>query len=106
MLLQPVDDETIRREQAQQGIVVDGLQRADPGVELLLGELYLQDAEALVPKRRFGRQNIPQEAGGGRMTTKKGQLTRAVYTLSSDAARCVIHSLPRSENAPTYGRLC
>ena len=56
VLPQPVDDEAIRREQAQQAVVIDRLQGADPGIELLLGQLYLQDAEALIPERRFGRQ--------------------------------------------------
>ena len=51
MLLEPVDDEAIWREQAQRGTFVLGLKRPNPGVELLLRKLRLQNAEAMIPKR-------------------------------------------------------
>ncbi len=62
VLLQPVDDEAIGRQQPQLVTVLDRLQRPNPGVELLLGQLCLQDAKTVVPQRRFGRQHIPRQA--------------------------------------------
>ena len=49
MLLQPVNNKAIGCEEPQDVAVIHGLQRANPGVELLLGKLRLKDAEALVP---------------------------------------------------------
>ncbi len=49
VLLQPVNDKPVRREEAQDLAIIDGLQGANPGIELLLGQLRLQDAKALVP---------------------------------------------------------
>jgi hypothetical protein len=49
MLLQPVDHEAVGREQAQDTTVIDGLQGANPGVELLLGKLCFQDSQTLIP---------------------------------------------------------
>jgi len=88
VLAEPIDDKAIRREQAQRGVIIDGLQWSDPGVELLLGKLYLQDAEALVPKRRLDRQNTPRWAADGGVATMKKANDRAVYTLCTGAARC------------------
>ena len=36
VLLQPVDDKSIRREEAQHAAVIDGLKGPNPGIELLL----------------------------------------------------------------------
>ena len=47
--LNPVDDEAIRREELELRAVLDGLQRPNPGIELLLGELTLEGALALCP---------------------------------------------------------
>ena len=49
----PVDDEAIRRQQPQRAVSFDGLQRPNPGVELLLGQLGLERTHAASPKRRF-----------------------------------------------------
>ena len=54
MLLEPVDYKPIGCEKPQNRAIVDGLQGPDPGIELLLRKLRLQDADALVPERRFG----------------------------------------------------
>ena len=60
MLLQPVNDEAVGGEEAQNGAVFDGLKRANPGVEILLGELRLKIADAAIPKRYLGCQLSPQ----------------------------------------------
>jgi hypothetical protein len=49
MLFQPINHEAVWRKQAQHPAVVDGLKRADPGIELLLGKLRFKDAQTLVP---------------------------------------------------------
>ena len=49
----PVDDVTVGRQQAQATPVLDCLQRPDPGVERLFGELRFQAAEALMPERNL-----------------------------------------------------
>ena len=49
VVLQPVDDKAVGSQQAQDSPVIDRLKRPNPGVELLLGQLGLQDAKALVP---------------------------------------------------------
>ena len=49
VLLQPIDDKPVWREQAQDLAVVDRLQGANPGVELLLGKLRLKDTQTLAP---------------------------------------------------------
>ena len=51
VLLQPVNDKAIGRQQPQDAAVVNGLQWSNPGVKLLLRELCLQGAKALVPER-------------------------------------------------------
>src|SRR5210317_1369310 len=60
VLLQPVDDETVRSQKPQHRSLFYGLEGPDPRIELLLGQLPLQDANALVPKRRFCSQEIPR----------------------------------------------
>jgi hypothetical protein len=56
VIAHPVDDEMIRREQAQLIIGFDGLQRPDPGIEILLRQVALEGAQALVPKGRTCRR--------------------------------------------------
>ena len=94
MLLEPVYDEAVWRQQAQHGVPFDRLQGPDPGIELLLRQFGLQDADALVPKRRFSRQEIPRRA---RMAPKSVKLMKdgGVYTVSGGAARC---SYPQPQN--------
>ena len=58
VLVDPVDDVTIGRQQAQPAAVLDGLQRADPGVEVLFRELRFEAAQALIPER-----NLHEPAG-------------------------------------------
>jgi hypothetical protein len=60
VLLQPVDDEAVWCEKTQPAIVLNGLQRAYPGIELLLRQLRLQVSDAAIPERCFGRQGKPQ----------------------------------------------
>ena len=48
----PIDYEAIRREQTQQGAALHRLQRPNPRVELLLRQLRLEHACAVVPKRQ------------------------------------------------------
>jgi len=49
VLLQPVNHEPVWCEQAQHITVVNGLKRANPGVELLLGKLCLEDTQTPIP---------------------------------------------------------
>ena len=49
VLVDPIDDEAVRREQTQGVAVLDRLQRADPGVELLLRQLGFQLGKTAVP---------------------------------------------------------
>jgi hypothetical protein len=51
----PVDHETIGRQQAQGAIAFQRLQRSDPGVEVLLGQLAFERTQAARPERRFQR---------------------------------------------------
>ena len=56
VLVHPVDDETVRREQAQRAAVLHGLQRPDPGIELLLRQFRLpiaRDSGATTNPARF-----------------------------------------------------
>ena len=59
MVLDPIYDKTVWRQQSKDRPVVNGLQGTNPGIELLLGQLRLQDADALVPKRRFSGHDSP-----------------------------------------------
>ena len=56
MFVQPIHDETIGCQQFQYGAVFNGLQRANPGIELLLGQLCLEVAHAAVPYCHFRLQ--------------------------------------------------
>ena len=56
----PVDCEAVRRQKLQRAVTFHGLQRADPRIELLLGELCLQRADAACPKRCFHRALPPR----------------------------------------------
>ena len=49
VLLDPDDDEAIGGEELQLAVALDGLQRPDPGVELLLGHLALEMPETVMP---------------------------------------------------------
>ncbi len=51
VLIHPVDDETVRREQAQRPSVLHGLQRPDPRIELLLRQFHFQLRETAAPQR-------------------------------------------------------
>ena len=50
VLAHPVDDVAVRSEQTQESIVLDRLQRPDPGVEVLFRQLGFEPAEALIPE--------------------------------------------------------
>ena len=54
-LVDPVEDELVGCQQTQAGVVLDRLQGADPGVELLGGQLAFQMVQALLPERVFHR---------------------------------------------------
>jgi hypothetical protein len=60
MLLQPVNDETIWRKQPQDTPVFHSVQRSDPGVELLLGQFFLQTDDAAVPEICLSLQRGPR----------------------------------------------
>ena len=51
VLLDPADHETVGREQLELTVALDGLQRAHPGVELLLGDFALEMLETVMPQR-------------------------------------------------------
>jgi hypothetical protein len=53
VLIDPIDDVTVGCQQSQPVPVLDGLQRADPGVESLFREFRLEPAEALMPERNL-----------------------------------------------------
>jgi hypothetical protein len=53
VLIDPIDDVPVGRQQSQPVPVFDGLQRADPGVEGLFREFRLEPAEALMPERNL-----------------------------------------------------
>jgi hypothetical protein len=61
MLLQPVDHEAIGGKQTQDSTVFDGLQRPDPGIKVLLGQLRLKITDATIPERHLGCQLSPQK---------------------------------------------
>ena len=101
MLLEPVNDKAVWRQQAQYGVPFNRLQGADPGVELLFRQFRLQDANALVPKRRFSRQEIPRRA---RFAPKSVKLMKdgGVYTVSGGAARCSYPQARAGRNSNVY----
>ena len=49
VIAQPLDDITIRGQQLELAVALDGLQRPDPRVELLRRELALEHAQTAVP---------------------------------------------------------
>jgi hypothetical protein len=49
VLLQPIDDEAIRRQQFQNAAILYCLKRPDPGVELLLWQFSLEVADTAIP---------------------------------------------------------
>jgi hypothetical protein len=60
MLLQPINDETIWREQPQYTPVLNGVQRSDPGIELLFGQFLLQTDDAAIPEICLSLQRGPR----------------------------------------------
>ena len=58
MLIQPIDDETIRCEELENRSVLDSLQRPDPGIELLLRQFCLEVAHATIPYCRVRLQGV------------------------------------------------
>jgi hypothetical protein len=52
VFVDPVTHEMIGREQAERVAVFDGVQRSNPGVELLRGELSFEAIETPIPQRR------------------------------------------------------
>ena len=53
VLVHPVDDVSIGREQVESAASLYGLQRSDPGIEMLGRQLFLEAAQALIPECRF-----------------------------------------------------
>jgi hypothetical protein len=51
VLLDPGNDEAVRREELQLTVALDRLQRANPGVELLLRDFALEMLETVMPQR-------------------------------------------------------
>ena len=60
VLIEPVDDKTIGREQFQDRAVLDGLQWPDPGIELLFRQLGLKVANTVIPYCCFLLQGCPR----------------------------------------------
>jgi hypothetical protein len=56
VVLYPVDDETVGRQQSQLVGRFDGLERPDPGIEVVLRKLAFQSVQALFPKGRSCRR--------------------------------------------------
>ena len=65
ILVDPVDDESIRRQQLQRAGPLERLQRTHPGIELLLGKLGLQRAHASSPKGRFHARCLRDRLSSG-----------------------------------------
>ena len=78
----PVPDELIRRQQAQDGAVLDRVQRANPGVELFRCEIDFETIEAVFPGR-WHHCGTPVRGGCGE--SEVGQWS--VYLLSGPAKR-------------------
>ena len=56
MFIEPINNEAIRRKKPQRILGLYGLQRANPGVELLLWQLRLEFANTVIPESRFSLQ--------------------------------------------------
>jgi len=81
VFLHPVEHETVRGEKLQPVPLGFGVQRPDPGVELLFGNLVLQSIQALLPKGCVQRLSSSGSSGsfsiigsGGRKATKSSAL--------------------------------
>ena len=61
MFIEPINHKAIRRKQAQGVRGLNGLQRTNPGVELLLWQLRLEFANTVIPESRFSLQRGSQE---------------------------------------------
>ena len=90
VLVDPVDDVPVGREQPQAPIVLDGLQRTNPGVERLLRELRFEAAETLMPERNlhdrraFDRDGERGETGkGGECIPPSGPVDISCFTVDS-----------------------
>jgi hypothetical protein len=51
IVLEPADDKLVRRQQPQCVGLLNGLERTDPGVEVLLGKVALELPDTTVPER-------------------------------------------------------
>ena len=60
MLIDPITHEMIGCKQAQGVAILDGVQRSNPGVELLWRELSFEPIETLIPQRRPHPRGPPE----------------------------------------------
>jgi hypothetical protein len=61
MLVDPIAHEVIGCKQAQGVAIFDGVQRTDPGIELLRGELSFEAIETPIPQRRPHPRGPPMD---------------------------------------------
>ena len=80
----PVDDEAVRRQQLQRAGALDHLQRAHPGVELLLRKLSFQRAHATSPERRFHEARVSREC----LSEREEKGLRSLYRRTRVAEGC------------------
>jgi len=61
MLIQPLNNKSVRRQQLEYPSILDGLERTNPSIELLLRQLCLKVSNTSIPYCRFGLQGCPRE---------------------------------------------
>ena len=61
MLIQPLNNKSVRRQQLEYASILDGLERTNPSIELLLRQLSLKVSNTSIPYCRFGLQGCPRE---------------------------------------------
>ncbi len=60
MLIDPIEHEMIGCKQAQGVAILDGMQRSNPGIELLRLELSFEAIETPIPQRRPHLRGPPE----------------------------------------------
>ena len=85
VLLEPVNDKSIRREQTKNTAVEHRLQRSDPDIELLFWQFGLKLAHAADPQRIVGRLQVPH---GGRCSYKKIVIGQSITSLTPSPENC------------------
>ena len=56
MLIQPLNNKSVRRQQPEHPSILDGLERTNPSIELLLRQLCLKVSNTSIPYCRFRLQ--------------------------------------------------